>query len=741
MTCYGDSVTAGTGADNFKNAFCGLMGIAIGVAAVNDGHGGKQTADLIPQIYTTASTNPKTQLQVNALGINDTAFFHYSANVIANYKLTRAEQVAYEAIPASVMKTAQSGSCSYSGTWTNSSWAALGVTASAIGKQTTASGATATCTVTSPTASTVVDVSTMMVDSNAATGTVTVDGGSPVALPFTGTNGQTITTSNPTTFASALTRVTGLTASTTHTVVIACTNSSGTCYFNWTAAVSPSMPGPTVLYNAVIPEMNNTNLNLNTVAVASGTSTTGCYVTGDVATLVGTGSSGTVVLTASSCTVTGLTIKYDGTGYPASGTYATTGGSGTGLTVSFTGVNNAANFDTADAAVVAMLQGDGLTNIIECNATSVLNSQNYYYDALHPNLQGHYLYAEACLSALSTYIGATLPQLPAWIGSPIYNNAVNGATKTPVLGSTLTTSTTVYGTPIFPALTTAGVMVNTSGGSVSSLALQGTDTSVMTAGTVSGTGATLCTDALGGATTSGCAGAGTGTVNSGTIGQLAYYAASGTTLSSVTTLPVQSIANLGAQTVIPTVLTGSSQVFSWNAVSGAAGYKLTLGTTPGTLDIYNSYTTTATTKTATGIPTNGSTIYATLYTEIGTTWTANAFTYTASGTAASPTTAFLISPAVRSAAPTDSPTFTGNATFSKLSPASARKGTFICTAAGTITISNTNELATSDVTISLNTVGGTISTKPAMNGVTSGTGFTVLCGAADTSTYNYTIWN
>jgi hypothetical protein len=41
----------------------------------------------------------------------------------------------------------------------------------------------------------------------------------------------------------------------------------------------------------------------------------------------------------------------------------------------------------------------------------------------------------------------------------------------------------------------------------------------------------------------------------------------------------------------------------------------------------------------------------------------------------------------------------------------------------------------------LNTVGGTISTKPAMNGVTSGTGFTVLCGAADTSTYNYTIWN
>jgi hypothetical protein len=71
----------------------------------------------------------------------------------------------------------------------------------------------------------------------------------------------------------------------------------------------------------------------------------------------------------------------------------------------------------------------------------------------------------------------------------------------------------------------------------------------------------------------------------------------------------------------------------------------------------------------------------------------------------------------------------------------ARKGTFICTAAGTITISNTNELATSDVVISLNAQGGTISTPPAMKTVTGGTGFTVLCGAADTSTYNYDILN
>ena len=76
-----------------------------------------------------------------------------------------------------------------------------------------------------------------------------------------------------------------------------------------------------------------------------------------------------------------------------------------------------------------------------------------------------------------------------------------------------------------------------------------------------------------------------------------------------------------------------------------------------------------------------------------------------------------------------------------LKPPAARKGTFVCTGAGTITITNANYIATSDVTITMNTAGGTITTPPAMKTVTPATGFTVLCGATDTSTYNYTIWN
>jgi hypothetical protein len=73
--------------------------------------------------------------------------------------------------------------------------------------------------------------------------------------------------------------------------------------------------------------------------------------------------------------------------------------------------------------------------------------------------------------------------------------------------------------------------------------------------------------------------------------------------------------------------------------------------------------------------------------------------------------------------------------------ASARRGTFVCTGAGTITVANANAVATSMITISMNTAGGTITTPPAMKTPGNGTNFTVLCGATDTSTYNYFIWN
>jgi hypothetical protein len=75
----------------------------------------------------------------------------------------------------------------------------------------------------------------------------------------------------------------------------------------------------------------------------------------------------------------------------------------------------------------------------------------------------------------------------------------------------------------------AGIPKSTGSAWGTSYGAQGTDGNVMTAGTVSGTGAALCTDANGGATTSGC---GSGTIGgSGTTNYYALFTAS-TTLGS-----------------------------------------------------------------------------------------------------------------------------------------------------------------------------------------------------------------
>lgn len=83
----------------------------------------------------------------------------------------------------------------------------------------------------------------------------------------------------------------------------------------------------------------------------------------------------------------------------------------------------------------------------------------------------------------------------------------------------------------------------------------------------------------------------------------------------------------------------------------------------------------------------------------------------------------------------------GNGTFTKVNVASARKGTFVCTSGGTVTVANTLAITTSDIILTMNTLGGTPSGAVYKNGGTSGTNFTVACSTGDTSTYNYDILN
>jgi hypothetical protein len=82
-------------------------------------------------------------------------------------------------------------------------------------------------------------------------------------------------------------------------------------------------------------------------------------------------------------------------------------------------------------------------------------------------------------------------------------------------------------------------------------------------------------------------------------------------------------------------LTSSSATFTWTAGSGVTQYVLGIGSTGvGSYDLYNSTPITATQASVTGLPTNGETLYARLYSLINGAWQYNDYTYTATATPA-----------------------------------------------------------------------------------------------------------
>ena len=79
------------------------------------------------------------------------------------------------------------------------------------------------------------------------------------------------------------------------------------------------------------------------------------------------------------------------------------------------------------------------------------------------------------------------------------------------------------------------------------------------------------------------------------------------------------------------VLTGPSVTFTWLGGNAASSYRLDVGTSVGAGDIFGKNVALATSQTVTGIPTNGSTIYVRLTTNVGTLSLSNDYTYTAAG--------------------------------------------------------------------------------------------------------------
>jgi hypothetical protein len=120
-------------------------------------------------------------------------------------------------------------------------------------------------------------------------------------------------------------------------------------------------------------------------------------------------------------------------------------------------------------------------------------------------------------------------------------------------------------------------------------------------------------------------------------------------LNPAINLTVQSTA-FGAQTTLPaeltsptpgSVLDGTHVTFIWTPGTGATEFDLWLGLSgPGSSSLYSSGVTSATSATATNLPTRGATVYARLFSNAGGGWSYTDYTYTE----ASSTAATIISP-------------------------------------------------------------------------------------------------
>ncbi len=124
--------------------------------------------------------------------------------------------------------------------------------------------------------------------------------------------------------------------------------------------------------------------------------------------------------------------------------------------------------------------------------------------------------------------------------------------------------------------------------------------------------------------------------NGTTVYVTLYSLIGGAWISNRYTYTAYNAASAGGVMNTPTPgskLTGSTVTFNWTPGAGTAWW-LDLGSTPGGNQYSQSGSLNVQTETINSLPTDGSMVYATLYTLIGGAWSSNAYTYTASnGTA------------------------------------------------------------------------------------------------------------
>ena len=83
------------------------------------------------------------------------------------------------------------------------------------------------------------------------------------------------------------------------------------------------------------------------------------------------------------------------------------------------------------------------------------------------------------------------------------------------------------------------------------------------------------------------------------------------------------------QTPVPgSTLSGSTATFTWNSDASATAYWVDIGSTAGGNNVYSSGNLgIALTTTVYTLPANGSTVYVTLYSNVGGQWLSNSYTY------------------------------------------------------------------------------------------------------------------
>jgi hypothetical protein len=95
-------------------------------------------------------------------------------------------------------------------------------------------------------------------------------------------------------------------------------------------------------------------------------------------------------------------------------------------------------------------------------------------------------------------------------------------------------------------------------------------------------------------------------------------------------------------------LAGTTVDFTWNPGNIATHFELWLGTSVGASNVYNSGNVTGTSLNVSGLPDNGETLYARLYSLINNSWQYSSYTFTAAGTTTLPV---LTTPAPNTSTP------------------------------------------------------------------------------------------